>query len=81
MDNEIAEEMPENLHERQLRQSSLIKNSLSLYHTDLVLMKENTSYRKYRAMVNDILEDPQQNIWISQIERSRDTAAASRSSK
>ena len=44
-----------------------MKNSLSLYHTDLAMKKENTSYRKYRAMVNDILEDPQQNILISQI--------------
>ena len=81
MDNEIDEGVLAKFYERQSKQSSVMKNSLSLYHTDLVLMKENTSYRKYRAMVNDILEDPQQNILISQIERSRDTAAASRSSK
>ena len=44
-----------------------MKNAVSLYHNDLALKKENKSYRKYKAMVNDILEDPQQNILISQI--------------
>ena len=65
----------ENLYERQVSKSALMKKALSLYQSDIVLNKEPRSQQKLIAMVNDIIEHQRQNMLTSQKERSKDRAA------
>ena len=45
-----------NITQSQLRKSSIMKNALSLRHSDILLQKEPNRDQRLRAMVNDILE-------------------------
>ena len=74
--NDLDEGVLGNVYERQVRQSTLMKNDFTLYQSDMVLKKEPKSYQKWGTVVNDILEHQQQNMLISQKERSRDRAGA-----
>ena len=74
--NDLDVQVLENLHERQVRKSTPMTNAMTLYRKDFVLRKEPRSYQRLRTMVNDIPEQQQQNMLISQQERSRDRAAA-----
>ena len=47
-----------------------------LCQSDIVLKKEPRSYPMWRTTVSDILEQQQQNMWISQKERSRGRVSA-----
>ena len=60
LDKNVDEELLENLYERQLRKSSLMKNALSLYHSDILLKREPMNSKKLRAVETDILEDQRQ---------------------
>ena len=68
---DLDEGVLENLCERQVKKSTLMKNAMTLYQRDLVLKKEPKSKPELRAMVNDILRHQQQNMLISQKERSK----------
>ena len=70
-----------NLYEKQLKKSSVMKNALSLYHSDILPNKETKSHKRLRSMVNDILEDQKHNPCNSHKERSRGRAATAYSSK
>ena len=67
----------ENLHGRQLKKSALVKNAMTFFfQQDVVLKKEPRSHKIWRSIVEDILDQQQQNMLISQKkERSRDRAA------
>ena len=73
--NDSDDGVLENLCERQVGKSTLMKNALTLNQSDIVLQKEPRSYQKLSAIVNGIFEHKQQNMLISQKERSRDRAA------
>ena len=73
--SDLDEGVLKNLHERQVKQKTLVNNTLSLYQS------QRRSYQILRAMMKDILEHEQQNMLISQKERSRDRAAPTYSSK
>ena len=59
--NDLDDIVLENLYERQVGKTALIKNALTLYQRDGVLKKELRSYQRLRTMVNDILEQQRQN--------------------
>ena len=75
MVNDLDEHDLENLHEKQVGKSTLMKSALTHCQQDIVLKKEPRSFQLSGTMVNDI-EHQQQNMSISQKERSRDRAAA-----
>ena len=57
--------------------STLIKNALTLHHSDQVHREEPKSYTKLKALVADIVEDQQQEAFIDQQkERSRKDRAS-----
>ena len=74
---DLDEGVLENLCERQVKKSTLMKNAMTLYQRDLVVKKEPRSKPKLRAMVNDILRHQQQNMLISQKERSKRQSSTS----
>ena len=74
--DDLGEGVLENLCERHVRKSAFMKHVMTLHQQDIVLKKEPRSYAKLRTVVNHILEHQQQNMLISQKERSRDRAAA-----
>ena len=64
--SDLDELVVDNLHERQVRTSTLMKNALTLYQSDTVLKMEPRSYQKWRTLVNDKLEHQQQKMLSSQ---------------
>ena len=79
--DDLGEGVLENLCERQVWKSAFMKHVMTLHQQDIVLKKEPRSYAKLRTVVNHILEHQQQNMLISQKERSRDRAAVHKEQK
>ena len=52
---DLDEGVLESFFEKQLGKSTLMKNALTLYLSDVVLKREPRSFQKLRTMVNDIL--------------------------
>ena len=67
LDEDMAGELLEILNQRQLRRSTLMKNALSSFLSDIVIRKEPRSYQRLHAMVTDSLEDQRQNELISDV--------------
>ena len=58
-----------------MRESTLMKNALTLCQSDVFLITEPRSYHTLRILVNDIPEHRRQHMLIFPKERSRDRAA------
>ena len=56
----VDEEFLANLYEGQLRRSTLMKDALTFYHSDIMLKKEPKRYKRLRAMPAQIFENQRQ---------------------
>ena len=69
--NDLDEHVRDNLHEQQVKKSTLMKHAWIFYQQDILLKKEPRNYQRLRTLVTDILVQQQQNMLISQKQRSR----------
>ena len=82
LDDDLDETVFEKLYERPIKKSTLVQNVPLPCQSDMVHKTEPFfCHQRLRAMVPDIWENQQQNVLISQMERSRDRAAAAVSVK
>ena len=63
---EPEEDLPEELHHRQLERSTLMQNAVALYFSDQVLRKELKSYSNLKSYGYRRLEDQQQKKRVLQ---------------
>ena len=75
--NDLDEHVLDNLHERQVRTSTLMKNAVTSYQQDMVLKKGAERHQTLRTTVNDILEQQQRNSLISEEERLKRPSSSS----